>query len=147
MAASWPSWDEASFRKQVDKCIEVVRMLLHNTRQPQYAADVPHVYLDKYMLADSLTCSFIEAVLVALQHLGVHKDQLRVMQSWISRRSASLRFKTESNAIFVRKVEREVRSDPNRVSSSNAFGHSESFTVTTVMSLGLQPPRSRWYRR
>jgi hypothetical protein len=37
-------FDEHRFREQVNKALKSVKTVLDNTRCPQYAADVPHVY-------------------------------------------------------------------------------------------------------
>jgi hypothetical protein len=37
-------FDESRFLGQVDRALKSVRTVLDNTRNPQYAADVPHVY-------------------------------------------------------------------------------------------------------
>lgn len=37
-------FDENRFREQVNRALKSVKTVLDNTRCPQYAADVPHVY-------------------------------------------------------------------------------------------------------
>jgi hypothetical protein len=49
------SYDEARFRHQVDRAVQAIRLVLDNTKAPQYPEDVPHTYEDKYYMVELLT--------------------------------------------------------------------------------------------
>src|SRR6185295_1171283 len=49
------SYDENAFRARIDAALRRVRTVLDNTRNPQYPAEVPHRYDDKYLLAEFAT--------------------------------------------------------------------------------------------
>mmetsp|Transcript_27708 Transcript_27708/g.76280 ORF Transcript_27708/g.76280 Transcript_27708/m.76280 type:complete len:939 (-) Transcript_27708:152-2968(-) len=46
---------ELRLREQVERALRSVRSVLNSTRQPQYPADVPHAYDDKYLLTEFAT--------------------------------------------------------------------------------------------
>ena len=53
--------DESGFRRRVDKALESARRVLDTTREPVLAADVPHEYADKYLLAEFVTNTCLAA--------------------------------------------------------------------------------------
>ncbi len=85
-------FDESQFRAQVDKALEKVRTILDNTRNPQLPSDVPHLYEDKYLLAEFLTNITITAQLTTLETMGLTEAQLNQLKEWSKTRSVSLRF-------------------------------------------------------
>jgi hypothetical protein len=147
------SFNEARFRQSVDAALNRVKTILDNTRAPQYPADVPHEYEDKYLLVESLTNSTIVALLSVLENLGLTVKQFAQLKEWSKTRSVTLRLKAEEKCKFLRKVVREVQSDTKsvrladrsigrkysnicmcnfQVSNSTFFGKSEHYTVTKV---------------
>ena len=54
------------------------------------------------------------------------------MRDWAKTRTVTLRFKAEEACKFLRKVEREVKSDTTHVNESTLFGTSKSYSVTKV---------------
>jgi len=46
------SFNEYAFRQRVDKALSTIKTLLENHRNPQLPAEVPHEYIDKYVLAE-----------------------------------------------------------------------------------------------
>jgi hypothetical protein len=126
------SFSEHEFRRRVDAALERVRTILETTRHPQYAADVPHEYEDKYLLAEFVVNTSISAILNVLSSLGVSDKQLAQLHEWSRTRSVTVRLKAQENCKFLRKVEREVKSDTKYVSTSTVFGKDEHYSVTTV---------------
>lgn len=56
------AFNEHAFRARFDRAYAEVRTVLDTERQPVLAADVPHVYEDKYELTSSmLNCSITAA--------------------------------------------------------------------------------------
>lgn len=106
------NFDENQFHERVNKALERVRTILENTRTPQYAADVQHEYDYKYLLAEFLTNSTIAACFNSLEKLGVDDaKKLNSLKEWAKTRSGTLRFKAEERCKFLKKTEREVKSD------------------------------------
>jgi len=125
-------FDENAFKSRVDAALRRVKTVLETNRNPQYPADVPHAYDDKYLLAESLTNNTLGAYLVCLENLGLNAKQLAQLKDWSKTRSVTLRLKAEEKCKFLRKVVREVQSDTKSVSNSTVFGKSEHYTVTKV---------------
>ena len=113
---SLQDFNEAQFRIRIDKALARVKTLLENSRNPQYATEVPHKYDDKYLLADTATNGAIRAHLVTLEQLGLTGAQLGQLKEWSSTRSVTLRFTSEEKCTFLRKTVREVQSDTKSVS-------------------------------
>jgi hypothetical protein len=126
------TFDEHSFRTRVDAALAKVKTILDNTRTPQWAADVPHEYEDKYLLAELLINSAIAAQLVVLDQLGLNDKHYTQVQEWAKNRSVTIRLKAEEHCKFIRKAEREVESDTKHVTNSTLFGTSKSYTVTKI---------------
>lgn len=119
---SLQAFDESRFRRQVDAALQRIRTVLDITRSPQYPADVPHAYDDKYGLAEFLTNTAIAAELNNLDLLGVTDKHLTTMKKWVQTRSVTLRLKSEERCTFVREATREVESATKHVTeySDNA---------------------------
>lgn len=129
---SLASFDENAFRARVNAALEKVKTILDNTRTPQWAADVPHEYEDKYLLAELLVNSAINAQIVALDGLGLTEKHYTQVKEWAKNRSVTIRLRAEENCKFLRKTEREVESDTKHVTNSTLFGTSKSYTVTKI---------------
>jgi hypothetical protein len=108
-------FDENSFKSRVDAALRRVKTVLETNRNPQYPADVPHAYDDKYLLAESLTNISLGAFLVCFENLGLTDKQLAQLKDWSKTRSVTLRLKAEEKCKFLRKVVREVQSDTKSV--------------------------------
>lgn len=129
---SLSSYDENSFRARVNAALEKVKTILDNTRTPQWAADVAHEYEDKYLLAELLVNSAINAQIAALDALGLTEKHYTQVKEWAKSRSVTIRLRAEENCKFLRKVDRDVESDTKHVTNSTLFGTSKSYTVTKV---------------
>jgi len=64
--------------------------------------------------------------------LGVKEKDLAKLKEWNQTRSVTLAFKAEETCKFLRKVEREVKSDTTRVTETTVFGNFKNYTVTKV---------------
>ncbi len=109
-------FDEAQFKARVNAALGRVRTILDNTKTPQYPADVPHDYEDKYLLAEFLTNNTIASLLTSLDSLGLNEKNLVQLKEWSKNRSVTLRLKAEERCRFLRKVVRDVASDTKSVS-------------------------------
>lgn len=112
------AFNEVRFRARVDAALNKVKTILETSRAPQYPADVPHEYEDKYLLAESLTNSSIAALLSFLESIGLTEKQFAQLKEWNKSRSVTLRLKAEEKCKFLRKVVREVQSDTKSVSDA-----------------------------
>ncbi len=92
-----------------------MRTILENNRTPQYAADVPHEYEDKYLLAEFLMANTISSLLAALEVMGL-TEKILVLQEWAKKRSVTLRLKSEEKCKFLCKVVRVARAETKHVS-------------------------------
>lgn len=116
-------FDEARFRQQVDKALVTVKTVLDNTKNPTYPADVPHVYEDKYLLAEFLTNGALAAQLNCLELLGLNAKTLKQLKDWSEKRSVTLRLKAEEKCVFDREVTREEEDPTKHVREySGVFG-------------------------
>ena len=125
-------FNESRFRAKVDEAMAKVRLILDTDKKPTLAEGVSHEYDDKYLLAELLVNSGLNALVQALDAIGVTAGQFETLHGWNATRTVTLRFKAEERCKFLRKVEREVESDTKHVTQSTLFGTSKSYTVTKV---------------
>jgi hypothetical protein len=130
-------FDEYGFRRKVDSALGQVATILANTRNPTYAADVPHKYGDKYGLAEFIVNSAVAADLTVLELLGLTADGLKTLVDWAKKRSVTLRLKAEERCEFDREEKRKVESSTEHVTEvkSSVFGKANIShkTYTTVV--------------
>src|SRR5688572_27582173 len=108
-------FDEDEFREMVDEALKRVRTVLDTTKNPQYAADVPHKYDDKFLLAEVLTRTAIASIIQCLELVGVTKERLTEMREWAKTRSVSLRLRAEEKCTFLREETKKVESKDQHV--------------------------------
>lgn len=123
------AFNEVRFRARVDAALNKVRTILETSRAPQYPADVPHEYEDKYLLAESLTNSSIAALLSFFESIGLTEKQFTQLKEWSKSRSVTLRVKAEEKCKFLRKVVREVQSDTKSVFSLPSVSYSHKWFI------------------
>jgi len=126
------NFDEGRFTRQVDSALKVVKTVLDNTRVPQYAADVPHQYEDKYLLVDSIGNVTIAAQMNCLEVLGLNNKNIDTILKWGSNRSVTLRLKSEERCSFIKEVTREVESPTVVTERTTVF--SQQTTKTKVVT-------------
>jgi hypothetical protein len=136
METPMESYDETRLRAGVDAALKSVRTILDNTRNPQYAADVPHRYEDKYLLAEALTRTSTAAILQCLGGIGLSSEGLAQLMDWAETRSVTLRLRAQESCSFAREESREVESAQKLVVEKRSmWGGTEATTgkvVTTV---------------
>lgn len=93
-------FNEARFRRNVDQAILKVKTVLDNERNPEYPADVPHMYEDKFFLAEAVTNVALGAELNCLEALGVDEKKLKQFLNWAKTRSVTLRLKAEHRCVI-----------------------------------------------
>lgn len=103
-------FSESVFRSKVDASIQRVKTILDNERHPDYASEVPHQYVDKFLLAELLTNAALAAELNCLEALGIDSKKLKTFLSWSKSRSVTLRLKAEQRCEFLREIKREENS-------------------------------------
>jgi hypothetical protein len=129
------SYDEARFRAGVEGAMRAVRTILDNTKNPQYPADVPHRYNDKYLLAEFLTRTGVAAVFQALQTAGLSADNLPQLIGWAKNRTVTLRLNATETCTFLREESKKVESAQHVTEKKTRWGGTETTTekiVTTV---------------
>jgi hypothetical protein len=125
-------YQEHRFQAQVRSALATVRTLLENERQPHLPSEVPHQYIDKYLLAEFLTNTSFAALLNALQLLGISNAVLHTLIDWAKQRSVTLRFTAEERCEFVREETRKEESKDQRVVENTFLGKFTHKTVTTI---------------
>jgi hypothetical protein len=80
------SFDEMQFRATVDRALVTVSKILDTTKHPARAADVPHVYDDKYGLVEQASKAALLATANAMEVFGVSGAALDGMRSWAQAR-------------------------------------------------------------
>ena len=108
-------YDEKAFRARIDAALRQVRTVLDNTRNPQYPAEVPHRYDDKYLLAELATRIAIASMLHSLEVLGLRAEQLGTLRMWAKTHAVTLRLAAREDCRFVRADERKIEAPEARV--------------------------------
>jgi hypothetical protein len=130
------AYNESEFRARVDAALNQIRTILDTTRNPQYPADVPHQYDDKYTLTEFLTRTTVAALLQCLGNIGLSPEGLAKLKEWAKTRVVTLRLKSQESCSFVREETRKIESPHERViehrSSSGAKSSLTEKVVTTV---------------
>lgn len=109
------SYDERELRTRVDAALKRIRTVLENTRNPQYPADVPHRYEDKYLLAEVVTRVATASMLQCLEVIGMTAAQLAQMREWAKTRSVTIRLVAHEDCGFLREESRRVESPHEHV--------------------------------
>ena len=99
------SFQEYQFRSAVDEALTTVRKILDTTKHPARAADVPHVYDDKYGLVEQASKAALVATANALEVFGASGAALEGMRNWVKANKVSSRhffiiIRTDRNYIF-----------------------------------------------
>lgn len=129
-------YDENAFRARIDAALRHIRTVLDNTRHPQYPADVPHRYDDKYALAEVVTRVTCASLVQCLEVVGASGEQLAQMQAWAKTRSVTIRLVANESCRFLRETTRKVESAEERVTETRGLlGKSTKVekVVTTVV--------------
>ncbi|MBA3540908.1 MAG: hypothetical protein H0T79_14950, partial [Deltaproteobacteria bacterium] len=130
------SHNESAFNAKIDAALKRVRTILDNTRNPQSAADVPHRYDDKYLLAEFLTRVSIASLLQCLGNIGLSSEALDQLRDWAQTRSVTIRLKAQEDCRYLREETRTVDSANQIVTETRSFLGTKSKTekiVTTVV--------------
>ena len=128
-------YSETRLRADVDKALLGIRTVLDNTKNPQYPADVPHRYDDKYLLAELLTRTAVAAVLQGLHGLGLSGDTRQQMVAWARQRSVTLRLSAMETCTFLREESRKVESASHVIEKKTLFGGTEQITEKIVSTI------------
>jgi hypothetical protein len=115
------SYQETELRSRVDAALRRIRTVLDNTRNPQYPADVPHQYDDKYLLAEFLTRISVAAALQTLSSFGLTAEKLAQLREWARTRSVTLRLVAQEDCKFLREETRKVDSGQEIVTEKTGF--------------------------
>ena len=78
------SFQDYQFRAAVDEALTTVRKILETTKHPARAADVPHVYDDKYGLVEAASKAALVATANALEVFGASGAALDGMRNWVN---------------------------------------------------------------
>jgi hypothetical protein len=76
-------FDEMQFRATVDRALVTVSKILDTTKHPARAADVPHVYDDKFGLVEQATKAALVATANAMEVFGASGAALDGMRNWV----------------------------------------------------------------
>jgi hypothetical protein len=129
-------FDQHAFRARIDAALRRIRTVLDNTRNPQYPADVPHRYDDKYLLAEVVTRVTVASLLQCLEAIGLGGEQLGQLRGWAQTRSVTLRLNAREDCTFLRETTRKVESAEERVIETRGLLGKSTRTekvVTTVI--------------
>lgn len=130
------SYQEHEFRSRVDAALRRIRTVLDNTRNPQYPADVPHQYDDKYLLAETLTRIAVAAVLQSLEVAGLTGPKLAQLRELARTRSVTLLFAAQEDCKFLREETRKVESAHEIVTETKGFlGGTKTKTEKVVTTI------------
>ncbi len=124
-------YDEQQFKAKIDAALERIRTLLENTRNPQYAADVPHAYDDKYLLAEFVTQVSVAALLQCLEVVGLTPEGCAKLREWAGTRAVTLRLEAQEDCRFLREEVRTIES-PELVTEARGFFGKDKITSKVV---------------
>jgi hypothetical protein len=127
------TYNESELRAKVDAALLRIRTLLDNTRNPQYPADVPHKYDDKYHLVEYLGRVTIASLLQCLQNIGLSSEDLPRLRDAATTRAVTLRLKAEENCRFLREETRKVESAQEIVTETKK-GSSKTTKIEKVVT-------------
>jgi hypothetical protein len=127
-----PNFDEAHFRNQVQRSLNVVKRILDVNRKPLFAADVQHQYQDKYILAEMISNMVLASTLSSFANFGVSDDKMQTIMGWAACRSVSFSFKSTEQCSFVRKTTRDVDSSTKHV--TEGFGMNQTSKIVTTIT-------------
>ena len=133
---STPPFDQHAFTTRIDAALKRIRTVLDNTRHPEYPADVPHRYDDKYLLAEVVTRVATAATVQCLEVLGMTAAQLAELREWAKTRAVTLRLTAQEDCRFLRETTRKVESPEERVTEVRGILGKTTRTekvVTTVV--------------
>lgn len=133
---STPPYDARDFETRIDAALRRIRTVLDNTRHPQYPADVPHRYDDKYLLAEFVTRVATAAALQCLEVVGLTAAQVAQLAEWSKARAVTIRLTAQEDCKFVREATRKVESAEERVTEVRGILGKTTRTekvVTTVV--------------
>jgi hypothetical protein len=129
------SYDDAAFKSRVDAALRRIRAILDNTRNPQYPADVPHRYDDKYLLAELVTRTAIASFVQCLEVIGANPEQLHQLQTWAKTRAVTLRLVAQEDCRFLREDKRKVESAEERVTETRGLLGKSTKTEKVVTTI------------
>ncbi len=130
------TYDEHGFRQRIDAALLRIRTVLDNTRSPQYPADVPHKYDDKYLLAEVVTRVAIASWLQSLEVIGMNAEQLAQLRAWAATRSVTVRLNATEDCRFLREEKRKVESAEERVTETRGiFGGTKTTSEKVVTTI------------
>ena len=125
-------YNDHRFRHRIDKALKSVKKILASTRNPTYADATPHVYDDKYGLADFLTSTSIAAQFNVLESLGLSRVALlKLVKAAKAGHAVTMRLVSSERTEFIREATRDV-ADSRVHKHASIFGTSESQMVTRV---------------
>jgi len=77
------TFQDYQFRATVDEALSTVRKILDTTKHPARAADVPHLYDDKYGLVEQASKAALVATANAMEVFGASGAALDGMRNWV----------------------------------------------------------------
>lgn len=128
------SYNEAEFRRRVDLALARVRKVLDHTRNPQYAADVPHQYDDKFALVEFMGRTTVAALDQCLETIGLASKDLARLREWAKTRTVTLRLTAKEDCKFLREETRKVESATEYVTETRGFLGNKSTKVEKIVT-------------
>jgi hypothetical protein len=114
-------YNESELKSRIEAALKRVRQILDHTRNPQLAEDVPHVYDDKYALAEFLGRAAAAALVQCLASIGLAPGALDELRGWAQSRAVTLRLKAKEDCKFLREESRKVESATETVTETRSF--------------------------
>jgi len=124
------TWNEHRFRTKTREALVRVKNILDTNKEPTNAEEVPHVYDDKYALANYLTNTALAADLNILKEFGMGDQILETLNTKAAKnnRTILLSFEADERCEFIEEKEFYV-DGKTKVVSSGFFGSSETKTM------------------
>jgi len=131
--SQYSKYNEKIFRSSVRKALQSVDQILEAHRKPRLAADVDHLYGNKYELANRMTNLAVVAQMNCLERFGLTSE---VLQELDLSKSTTLRFQASGKCTFLKDQMVEVpmeisheKTEESQSTSGSFFGSSKKSTV------------------
>ncbi len=102
------SYEEAAFQRRLTEALERVQQILGDTKRPKSAAETPHLYEDKFRLAEFMASAALATVAELFEVWGLGRSGLEELRRWPHPDAAVLRFAVEERCSLEGKEEKEV---------------------------------------
>ena len=120
------------FDNQVKKALETVQTIIDNTKEPKKFDDIPHVYQDKYLLANFITNATLLSQMKSLELIGLTPELLKKLKTKSQTNTIILSFKTDEKREFIKEHKYQEKSKKSTI-ETKGNKKKETYTENTII--------------